>query len=158
IRSSRGDAVVLLATFLLTIFRDLTTGILAGFGLGTLLFLNRMAQATRIDGDTSFASGDKADARGAERTDYDASLATDANVIVYRISGAFFFGSAAAIGTILDRLAERPKTLVLDFSAVPFLDSTAANTVESVAAKAARNGVALIMTGTNPAVRRALWT
>ena len=158
IRSSRGDAVVLMATFLLTIFRDLTTGILAGFGLGTLLFLHRMSQTTRIESDASFAASDEADAVGPERTPYDVSLATDPNLVIYRISGAFFFGSAAAIGTILDRLAERPKTLVLDFSAVPFLDSTAANTVEGVVAKAARNGVALIITGAKPAVREALWT
>jgi SulP family sulfate permease len=157
-RSSWGDAVVLSATFLLTIFRDLTTGILVGFGLGTLLFLHRMSQATRIDSDPTFAAGDKADAVGDERKPYDATLATDPDIVVYRISGAFFFGSAAAIGTILDRLAERPKTIVLDVSAVPFLDSTAANTVEAVAAKAARNGVALVVTGANSSVRRTLWT
>jgi len=39
IRSSRGDATVLLATFLLTIFRDLTEGILVGFALGAVLFI-----------------------------------------------------------------------------------------------------------------------
>jgi SulP family sulfate permease len=117
-----------------------------------------MSQATRIDSDTSYGVGDRADTVGPAREPYDVSLATDPTIVVYRISGAFFFGSAGTIGTILDRLAERPKTLVLDFSAVPFLDSTAANTVEGVAAKAARNGVALIMTGTKPAVREALWT
>src|SRR4051794_10385577 len=45
LRASRGDAVVLLATFLLVVFRDLTEGILAGFLIGTLLFMHRMAQA-----------------------------------------------------------------------------------------------------------------
>lgn len=157
VRSSWGDAVVLLATFLLTIFRDLTTGILVGFGLGTLLFLHRMSSATSIAGDTSFARGDEADAVGAARTPYDVTLATDPDLVVYRITGAFFFGSATAIGSVLDRLAERPKTMVLDFSAVPFLDSTAANTVEGAAAKASRNGVALIVTGANPSVRQTLW-
>ena len=49
IRSSRGDATVLLATFLLTIFRDLTEGILVGFALGAVLFINRMAQMTGIE-------------------------------------------------------------------------------------------------------------
>jgi SulP family sulfate permease len=156
LRSSWGDAVVLLATFLLTIFRDLTTGILVGFGLGTLLFLHRMSQATSIAGDTSFAPADEADDVGPARKPYDASLATDRDLVVYRISGAFFFGSATAIGSVLDRLAERPKTLVLDFSAVPFLDSTAANTVEGVAMKALRNGVALIVTGASPSLRQTL--
>ena len=48
VRASRGDALVLLATFLLVVFRDLTEGILIGFGLGALLFLHRMAQAVEV--------------------------------------------------------------------------------------------------------------
>jgi hypothetical protein len=39
------ERYVLLVTFLLVIFCDLTEGILAGFGLGALLFLHRMAQS-----------------------------------------------------------------------------------------------------------------
>ncbi len=49
IRASWGDAVVLLATFLLVVFRDLTEGILVGFGLGVLLFVRRMEQAVEVD-------------------------------------------------------------------------------------------------------------
>ena len=63
IRSSWGDATVLLATFLLTIFRDLTEGILVGFALGAVLFINRMAQMTGIEADTPLAADDRADRR-----------------------------------------------------------------------------------------------
>ena len=49
VRSSRGDATVLLATFLLTIFRDLTEGILVGFALGAVLFIHRMAEMTGVE-------------------------------------------------------------------------------------------------------------
>ena len=49
IRASRGDALVLVATFLIVVFRDLTAGILVGFGLGALLFLHRMAQAVEVE-------------------------------------------------------------------------------------------------------------
>ena len=44
-----------LATFLLTIFRrDLTEGIVVGFALGAVLFINRMAETTGIeDGNTA---------------------------------------------------------------------------------------------------------
>jgi MFS superfamily sulfate permease-like transporter len=45
LRGSRGDAVVLLSTFLLTIFVDLVTAIAVGVVLGALLFLHRMAEA-----------------------------------------------------------------------------------------------------------------
>src|SRR5579862_292248 len=49
IRTSRGDAAVLLATFLLTVFRDLTEGILVGFSIGVLLFVHRMAQSIEVE-------------------------------------------------------------------------------------------------------------
>jgi SulP family sulfate permease len=45
---SRGDALVLLATFLLTIFEDLMTGIAVGVTLGAFLFLHRMAEAVEV--------------------------------------------------------------------------------------------------------------
>ena len=49
-------------------------------------------------------------------------MATDPDVVVCRISGAFFFGAAATVASALDRLADQPKAYVLDVSAVPFLE------------------------------------
>ena len=155
LRSSWGDAVVLLATFLLTVFRDLAEGILVGFALGAVLFINRMAEATGIEAGIPLAAGDRADDANGERRPYDASLATDPDVMVYRITGAFFFG-AAAIGTALDSISDRHKAFVIDFAAVPLLDSTAANTIHRMAVKARRHGGRLFITGASPAVRRAL--
>ena len=89
---------------------------------------------------------------------YDPALAVDRDVLVYRITGAFFFGAASAIGSVLDGIADRRKAFVVDFAAVPFLDSTAANVLGRVAAKAHRAGIRLFITGASPAVRRALLT
>jgi SulP family sulfate permease len=159
IRSSRGDATVLLATFLLTIFRDLTEGILVGFALGAVLFINRMAQMTGIENETPLVTADRADGGNGDRVPYDAELAVDPEVLVYRITGAFFFGAASAVGTVLDGIADkRSKGFVVDFAAVPFLDSTGANAMGRVAAKARRQGIKLFITGASPAVRRALLT
>jgi sulfate permease, SulP family len=158
IRSSRGDATVLLATFLLTIFRDLTEGILVGFALGAVLFINRMAEMTGIEAATPLVSADKADDANGDRVPYDVSLAADPDVLVYRITGAFFFGAASTVGTVLDSIADTRKAFVVDFAAVPFLDSTAANAMSRVAAKAKRQGIRLFITGASPTVRRALLT
>ena len=62
VRASRGDAVVLGVTFLLVVFRDLTEGILVGFGVGALLFLHRMAQAIEIEQPGIMVEPDRADA------------------------------------------------------------------------------------------------
>jgi len=157
LRTSRGDAVVLLATFLLTIFRDLTEGIVVGFALGAVLFINRMAEMTGIEDGTPLVAADRADDDDG-RTPYDPKFAIDPDVLVYRITGAFFFGAASAIGGVLDGIADRRKAFVVDFAAVPFLDSTAANAIGRVAAKAGRQGIRLFITGASPAVRRALLT
>ena len=158
IRSSRGDATVLLATFLLTIFRDLTEGILVGFALGAVLFINRMAQMTGVEAEVPLVSADKADDGNGDRVPYDSRLAADPDVLVYRITGAFFFGAASTVGTVLDSIADTRKAFVVDFAAVPFLDSTAANAMSRVAAKAKRQGIRLFITGASPTVRRALLT
>ncbi|HVV42164.1 MAG TPA: SulP family inorganic anion transporter [Nitrobacter sp.] len=158
IRSSWGDATVLLATFLLTIFRDLTEGILVGFALGAVLFIHRMAQTTSIETTVPLAADDKADDAGDDRKPYDAALATDPDIVVYRITGAFFFGAASSIGALLDEIAVRHRAFIVDFAGVPFLDSSAANTISRVAAKARRQGVRLFITGASPSVRRTLLT
>jgi SulP family sulfate permease len=158
IRSSRGDATVLLATFLLTIFRDLTEGILVGFALGAVLFINRMAQMTGIEAEAPLVARDRADDGNGDRVPYDSRLAADPDVLVYRISGAFFFGAASTVGTVLDSIADTRKAFVVDFAAVPFLDSTAANAMSRVATKAKRQGIRLFITGASPTVRRVLLT
>src|SRR6202035_5882951 len=158
IRSSRQGATVLLATFRLTIFRDLTEGILVGFALGAVLFINRMAQMTGIEAETPWVAADRADDGNGDRVPYDSALAVDPNVLVYRITGAFFFGAASAVGTVLDSIADTRKAFVVDFAAVPFLDSTAANAMSRVASKAARQGIRLYITGASSTVRRALLT
>jgi SulP family sulfate permease len=152
LRASRGDALVLLATFLLVVFRDLTEGILVGFGLGALLFLHRMAQAVDVETHQPLVPEDAAD----NPAPYDARLARDPEVVVYRISGAFFFGAAAAVGAALDRLGERPKAYVIDLSEVSLLDSTAAATLAGFARKAERQGARVTIVSARPAIRRVL--
>lgn len=157
LRASRGDAAVLLVTFLVVVFRDLTQGILVGFGLGALLFLHRMAQSVEIERPVPRIDDDRADGtEGDPVTHYDAAEASDQQVVVYRISGAFFFGSAAAVGAALDEIGERPRAYVIDVSAVPLIDSTAAATIAGFARRAHARGATVFVAGARTAVREAL--
>ncbi|HEV2896953.1 MAG TPA: SulP family inorganic anion transporter [Pseudaminobacter sp.] len=158
IRSSWGDAMVLLVTFALVIFRDLTEGIVVGFALGSVLFIDRMSKAIAVDTDVPMVRDDVADDRNGRRTSYDPEKASDPDTVIYRISGAFFFGAATTVGTVLDRIADQRKSFILDCSAVPFLDSTAANVLEGAVRKAERAGVRFFITGASPNVRRMLFT
>jgi len=155
LRSGWGDAAVLATTFLLTVFRDLTEAIVVGFALGSVLFIHRMSQATAVETHRPFVAEDRPDAEGGRET-YDQSAAADPDVAVYRVTGALFFGAAGSIASVLDRISDRCRALVIDLSAVPLLDSTGANALEGVARGAGRRGVRLVISGATPAVRRDL--
>ncbi|MFN7011509.1 MAG: SulP family inorganic anion transporter [Allorhizobium sp.] len=144
IRTSRGDTVVLLVTLLLVVFRDLTEGIVVGFTLGALLFIDRMGKSVTV------APHDETRERPLDNI--------DGNTVVYRLGGAFFFGAAATVGSVLDRIADQYHNFVLDCSGLNLIDSTAANVIAGTVRKARRAGVTVYITGAAPDVRRMLET
>ncbi|EAQ34339.1 sulfate transporter/antisigma-factor antagonist STAS [Nitrobacter sp. Nb-311A] len=157
IRASRSDAVVLLTTFLVVIFRGLMEGILVGFGIGALLFLHRMAQMVEVKNARPLIDEDEGDGvNGNGREAQDVDLATHPDVAVHRISGAFFFGAAANVGTALDGIGDHQKAYVIDFSAVPVIDSSGAATIEGFVHKTHRRGAPVYIAGASPAIRRTL--
>jgi sulfate permease, SulP family len=155
LRVSRGDAVVLLATFGITLFRGLTEAIVVGFSLGSVLFIHRMSQTTALETHVPLVAEEDVPDDASREGDDDAAE-QDPTVVVYRISGAFFFGAAAAIGAVLERIGDAHRNLIIDFSAVPFVDSTGAKTIEGLAHKAAQRGVGVYLTGVSAGVRREL--
>lgn len=155
LRTSWGDATVLMATFLLTIFEDLTIAIGVGVTLGAFLFLHRMAEAVAVEGDGSMIADDEADATGFARTAY-TPQPFNAGPMVYRISGAFFFGATSAVGAVLDRIGTHPKVFVLDFTDVPLVDTTAAKALEAFVHKLHNSGTQVYFAGARPSVRRTL--
>jgi SulP family sulfate permease len=153
--ASWGDATVLLSTFLLTIFADLTIAIAVGVTLGAFLFLHRMAEAVEVEGGGRMITEDQADATGTQRTAYDPNAFGD-DAMVYRINGAFFFGATAAVSGALDRIGAHPKVFVLDFSEVPLADTTAAKALDGFVHKLAHSGTAVYFSGVRQPVRRTL--
>jgi len=153
--ASAGDRLVLLTTFLLTIFVDLATGIAVGVVLGAFVFLHRMAESVEVAGETQLIAEDRAD-DFAGRISYDPATAADRDIVVYRISGAFFFGAASAVSGVLERIGKMPRVLVLDFSEVPIVDSTAAKALQRFAGKLTKSGSTVFLAGASPGVRRVL--
>ncbi|MGB3245948.1 MAG: SulP family inorganic anion transporter [Sulfitobacter sp.] len=146
VRSGWGEATILGATFFLTIFRDLTEAIVIGFALGSVLFIHRMSGTTDVATDSAFVGNDESD-DAHPRGEYHEEQAANPDVVIYRITGVLFFGATASIGSVLDRIQDTHKALIIDFSSVPFLDSTGANMIEGLAHKAHKQGVAFWLTG-----------
>ena len=138
LRSTRGDALVVRVTFLLVVFRDLTEGIVVGFALAGLVFIKRMSEGVAMR-----PREEHLDVPRADR-------------VVYHLDGPYFFGAAAQLGGVLDRIAEAPRALVLEMSGVPLIDSSGALGFHRLAARAAKRGGQFYRVGLKPALRRQL--
>lgn len=136
LRSSRGDALVVAATFLLVVFRDLTEGIVVGFALAGLVFIKRMSETAGM----------------RPRDDEPQPLRADR--VVYHLEGPYFFGAAAQFGGVLDRIAQVPRALVLEMSGVPLIDSSGVRGLQSLADRARRRGGRIYLVGLKPGLRR----
>ncbi len=148
-RSSWGDRVVLMATFLLVVFRDLTEGIVVGFSLGAFLFIEKMSRNVQVK---------QAGRKAVDEADLNPFPSDDPDTVAYRINGVFFFGAASTVGAVLDRIADQRKNFILDCTEVPFLDSSAANVIEGSVRKARRQGVRFMISGATKETRRMLET
>ncbi|MGC9419553.1 MAG: STAS domain-containing protein, partial [Rhodovulum sp.] len=139
-RTSRAEAVVLIATLATTVLRDLSEAIILGLALGALVFLHRMAQMSGVDAmldetDTESRPEDRGETR---------------QTVVLRLTGAYFFGSAPVIESVLDRIVARPRHLILDLADVPLLDMTGAHSLTGFVRKAQGLGMAVTLAAPHP--------
>jgi SulP family sulfate permease len=77
-------------------------------------------------------------------------------LVVCHLRGPFFFGAAARLGSVLDQIADTPRGFAVDFTDVPFIDSSGARSFELLARKTARKSGRLFFTATNADVRAML--
>ncbi len=146
----RSEAVLLLATFLLTLFTTLTVGIGVGVTLGALNFMHRMAG---LAGVAVVTPGEAEDVD----EDVEALLPLHSDkVLVTRINGPFFFGAASEIGRVLERLGDRPLAFVIDLVGVPLADSSGAQTLHDFISRERKRGAKIYLANVAPKVREVL--
>ena len=142
LRAPRSDVAVLVVTFLLTIFVDLTVAIEVGMVLAAFLFMRRMAEVTNV----RFITRELVE----RRDDFD-----DANsvkrrripggVVVYEIDGPFFFGAAETFKETMGRIQGKPRVLILRMRHVPAIDSTGIHVLRELTQRTKREGTLLLL-------------
>ena len=141
----RGDVLVLLSTFGLTVLIDLTVAIQVGMVLAAFLFMQRMAEATQV----GFVTRELRDDRDEEVEDLNSLRYREvpAGVEVFEINGPFFFGAADKFKNALDAVSHPPAVLVLRMRHALTLDATALQALESVLSRSKRNDTRLLLSG-----------
>ena len=148
LRAPRSDALVMVATFLLTLLVDLTVGIGVGMVLAAFLFMKRMAEITNVTlvrqelDESAVEPGNDGGAIYRRRI--------PAGVEVYEINGPFFFGAAEKFKATLNEVSRRPKVLVIRMRHVPAIDSTAMHALEDLVSRTRREGTLVLLSDVGP--------
>jgi SulP family sulfate permease len=142
LKSSGGARVVLLATFLVTIFIDLTAAIELGLVLSAFIFIKRMSELTNIKIMVKEIRDDERDNDRISKT-----IALPKGVQVYEINGPLFFGAANSFEESDRAIGEKPKVRIIRFRNVPLIDSTGMHALKIFYEKSKKSGVHLIITG-----------
>lgn len=144
----RYDVLVLLVTFLLTVFTNLVVAVNVGVVLAMLFFVRRMHQSVIIE-------QQKPEALRAELA---ANSMPDlpADTMVYTIQGPFFFGAAEKIEHALATTHTDPKIIIFRLKDVPFMDMTGLETFDELIEHYHNRGVEVYLCEANPNVVRKL--
>jgi SulP family sulfate permease len=138
----RSDALVMVATFLLTVLVDLTTGIGVGMVLASFLFMKRMAEVTNV----TVVSDEFKDAPPSQ--DQSGAIfrrAVPKGVEVYEINGPFFFGAAEKFKDTLSEVSRKPKVLIVRMRNVPAIDSTALHALRDLVRRTRKDGTLVLL-------------
>ena len=151
----RGDIAVLLVTFGLTVFVDLTVALGVGMVLASFLFMQKMAAATHVTAITELFADEEAESddllSGAV-----ASGAIPPGVQIYEIDGPFFFGAADKFKETIGSIQRAPAVLILRMRNVGLLDATGMALIKELVKKGKREGTTLILAGVHEQPREAM--
>lgn len=141
LKGSKSDATVLLATFLLTVYVDLTVAIEIGMILAAFLFMRKMMQASSVQ-----HTGQPTD-DSAEDTTLAAIL--PAGTDVFEITGPLFFGAAYKFRDTMKMVEKPAKVLIIRMDKVPVIDATGLRVLKDVCEQLEKKGSKLILSEVN---------
>ncbi|KTD47652.1 SulP family inorganic anion transporter [Legionella quateirensis] len=144
----RTDVVILLVTFILTVFVDLVVAVNIGVIIAILLFMRQMALGVEVQ--------QMSQAELSQELVQQNIAELPPGVLVYAIDGPFFFGAVEIFQRALAFTHTDPRILIIRMRWVPFMDVTGLQTLEEVIAGLQQRGVRVILTGANDSVEEKL--
>ncbi|GAB2506898.1 sulfate permease [Pseudoxanthomonas sangjuensis] len=143
----KGDRLVLLLTFFLTVFFDLTVAIQAGIVVAAFVFMFRMAEAVEVSSGVRIIDDDLQNTDPARAADANQRAQLPKGVEAYQISGPLFFGAANRLDNLLDQFLAPPKVFILRMRLVPVIDASGVHALKKLAERCERKGIVLVISG-----------
>jgi SulP family sulfate permease len=153
IRSApRSGMLIMLTTLLLTVLVDLITAVAVGTVMASLLFVKRMSDS---QAGSMKIVGNPDDWHELTEEEVKIFESADGHIVLFHIEGPMSFGSAKGIVQRLTADREQD-VLIIDFSDVPFIDSTASLAIEEVILKAQSDNDHVVLCGMCSSVEKVL--
>lgn len=128
LKSPRQDAIILMVTFLLTVFTDLTMAVGVGIVLAAALFIQRVSTLSVEKVNGKGMSGSPGSMR------LHASLRDYPEILLYEVAGPLFFGVASEFET---RVQHNPgEIIILRMKHVSHMDATGIHALEMIVDRA----------------------
>ncbi|MEK4228901.1 SulP family inorganic anion transporter [Solibacillus sp. FSL H8-0538] len=148
-----GDSLVLVITFLLTVFTSLTFAVQVGLMLAVVLFAKRMSEVLVV----TKVLPDLETTEGKLLADMVSDTHDCPQISVYTIEGPLFFGAAQTFEqSILNTIHYHPRVLILRMSKVPFIDTTGEEYFRNIVRNFTEQGGKVLVTGVQSSLKQML--
>jgi SulP family sulfate permease len=140
LRQTRTDASVWAATFLLTVFADLTVAVEVGMILAALMYIRRVSNTTTVARVTSsyLEEGRVHVLQDKHIPDF---------VTIFRIHGPFLFGATDKLQRIVDTLDDLTPVVIFRLRNMTAVDATGLRALEDIALRLRASGRTAIFCG-----------
>ena len=141
LKGQKSDITVLLVTFLITVFVDLTYAIGIGLLFAAFFFIKKIIDLSEVQhGSRTIITGIRGD--GSTET-----IDLPKGVMVYEIEGSLFFGTVRKFEYAIERAGSDCKAIIFRMRNLIYLDAGGIQALEQAKAACDRKGITIILSG-----------
>ncbi|WP_019240743.1 MULTISPECIES: SulP family inorganic anion transporter [Bacillus] len=144
LKTKTGDSIVLMLTFVLTVFVNLTVAVEVGLLLAVILFAKRMSEVFKVHHVLPDINkkGGKISPNAVTDSHYCPQIS------MFDVEGSLFFGAAETfVYYVLDSIHLHPKVVILKMNKLIHLDTTGENNLKSIISQLKKNDCQVLIAG-----------
>lgn len=142
LKGQKSDIFVLAATFLITVFIDLTVAIEFGLGFAAFFFIKKMIDVSEVQNKRDSIAG------GISGNEFlEENIEIPESAVVYEIDGPLFFGTVRKFEFAIERAGANEKVLILRMQNMIYIDAGGIRALEQAKAACDKNGITIVISG-----------
>lgn len=142
LKGQKSDIFVLAATFLITVFIDLTVAIEFGLGFAAFFFIKKMIDVSEVQNKRDSIAG------GISGNEFlEENIEIPESAVIYEIDGPLFFGTVRKFEFAIERAGANAKVLILRMQNMIYIDAGGIRALEQAKAACDKNGITIVISG-----------